>query len=118
MIREVDFSILSKEKFLDMVTQQEKLLRSPLLLHKRRTPFILRKWRILLISSSFGESSSFPPFVENSPKEELRRNSVSGRDNHVTWLWGRSSGVSTASFRKSSDKTTCIFIHELYKNDD
>ena len=24
----------------------------------------------------------------------------------------------TASFRKSSDKTTCIIIHELYKNDE
>jgi len=73
---------------------------------------------VLLISFSCGESSSFPPFEENSPKEELRRNSFSRRDNHVTWLWGRLSGVSTASFRKSSDKTTCIFIHELYKNDD
>ena len=30
---------------------------------------------VLLISSSCGESSSFPPFEENSPKEELCRNS-------------------------------------------
>ena len=36
----------------------------------------------------------------------------------MTWLWDRNSRVSTASFRNSSDKTTCIFIHELYKNDD
>ena len=61
------------------ITQQENLLRFPLLLLKRRTPFIHRKWRILLISSScivnqkrnsggipFEESSAVTPQVEYS----------------------------------------------------
>ena len=100
------------------IPEEFLLRRAPLLLLKWSTPFFHQKRMVLLISSSCGESSSFPPFVENSPKEELHRNSFSRRDNHMTWLWGRSTGDSTASFRKSSDKTTCIFIHELYNNDD
>ena len=137
----------------------KKLLCFPLVLLKRKSPFILRKWRILLISSSCGvnqkrnsggitfEKSStvtpqveysflppktdgsphflllwrillkFPLFEESSPKEELCQNSFWGK--LIMWrLWDRTNGVMTASFRKSSDKTTCIFIHELYKNDE
>ena len=53
-----------------IMAQQENLLRSPL----------------LLLSSENGESSSFPPlvenppFVENSPKEELRFRERYSRD--------------------------------------
>lgn len=63
----------------NVFTQQENLLRFPLLLLKRRTPFIHRKWRILLISSfcrvnqkrnsggiPFEESSAVTPQVEYS----------------------------------------------------
>ena len=89
------------------IPEEFLLRRAPLSLLKWSTPFFHQKRMVLLISSSCGESSSFPPFEENSPKVELRRNSFSRRDNHVTWLWGRSSGVSTASFNQSTVKRTC-----------
>jgi len=72
------------------------------------SPHFLLLWRILLIPSVLGEFSK-----RRAPSEFLLRKAY-----QVTWLWDRTSRVMTASFRKSSDKTTCIFIHELYKNDD
>ena len=57
------------------ILEELLLRRAPLLLLKWSTPFFHQKRMVLLISSSCGESSSFPPFEENSPKEELRRNS-------------------------------------------
>ena len=60
-------------------------------------------WSVLLIPSVWGEFSK-----RGAPSEFLSR-----RANHVTWLWDRTSGVMTASFRKSSDKTTCIFICQI-----
>ena len=70
---------MSKGTRRNRTTQQENLLRFPLLLLKRRTPFIHRKWRILLISSfcrvnqkrnsggiPFEESSAVTPQVEYS----------------------------------------------------
>ena len=57
------------------ILEEFLLRRAPLLLLKWSTPFFHQKRMVLLISSSCGESSSFPPFEENSPKEELRRNS-------------------------------------------
>ena len=61
------------------------------------SPHFILLWKILLIPSVWGEFSK-----RGALSEFLLR-----RSNHVTWLWDR-----------TSDKTTCIFIHELYKNDD
>ena len=57
------------------IPEEFLLRRAQQLLLKWSTPFVHQKRMVLLISSSCGESSSFPPFKENSPKEELRRNS-------------------------------------------
>ena len=76
-------SLLSEASLLFFIwtlyAQQENLLHFPLLLLKRRTPFIHRKWRILPISSycrvnqkrnfggiPFEESSAITPQVEYS----------------------------------------------------
>ena len=91
------------------IPEEFLLRRAPQLLLMWRTPFFHQKRMVLLISSSCGESSLFPPFDENSPKEELRQNSFS---------WKTETGPAgigwAASLKKFIDKTTHVITHELF----
>ena len=95
------------------ILEEFLLRRAPQLLLKWSTPFFHQKRMVLLISSSCGESSLFPLFEENSPKEELRRNSFYW-EKVLMWGTGPAGICWAASLKKFIDKTTHVITHELF----